>query len=138
MIGFYVQPDVINFISQPQSRISVLNSSVKFHCSINRTQLDASLPNVSLIWFHDGNLLNNSNNISCSSISVYSTESVITSTCSIESVQIRDQGWYQCRVIDGTNDTYCRNLPCISFVTASKTAHLKVIGKYHNISVACN
>ena len=138
MIGFYVQPDVINFISQPQSRISVLNSSVKFHCSINRTQLDASLPNVSLIWFHDGNLLNNSNNISCSSISVYSTESVITSTCSIESVQIRDQGWYQCRVTDGTNDTYCRNLPCISLVTASKTAHLKVIGKYHNISVACN
>lgn len=129
MIGFYVQPDVINFISHPQSRIAVLNSSVTFHCSFNRTQLDASLPNVSLIWFHNGDLLNDSNNISCSSVSVYSTESAVTSTCSIESVQISDEGWYQCRVIDGANDTYCKNLPCISLVTASKTAQLKVIGK---------
>ena len=127
VIGFYAQPYLIDFISHPQSRIVVVNYSVTFHCSVNRTRLDASLPNVTLTWFRDGDLLNASNNISCF---VNTTDTAITSTCYIKSVQMSDQGWYRCHVTDGTNSTLCRNLPCIEMVTASKSAHLKVIGKY--------
>lgn len=124
--GFYVQPNVISFISHPQNQLAVLNSTVTFQCAINKTSIDDSLPNITITWVHNSN---SSTNSSCSRIVSYDNSSVILSECIIESVQLAQEGFYQCNVIDGMDQSLCVNLPCIETATASSSAQLKVISK---------
>ena len=123
-IGFYVQPISINFVSHPQSQIAVENSTVTFQCSINKTLLNYNLPYPDVIWFHN-------NSTSCPNATIEYHDSLIVSTCVIQSVQTANTGWYHCQVVDGCNTTFCQNLPCKKTVTSSRNAYLQIIGEFY-------
>ena len=120
-LGYYVQPDVIKFLTHPQSQIVVQTSPVYLECSVDKTLLNVNLPQVRIAWYHNGSLVESCN-------STQDQGSVIVSTCMIGSAQISDIGWYQCQVIDGDNETLCQNLGCIRTVTSSQNAYVSVIG----------
>ncbi len=120
-IGFYIQPEVIQFTKHPHSQVLLKNTSLILECALDLQSLDQSVPIPTFKWQYNGD----NDSVHCENSISYRNSSIV-SECLIESVIVNDTGWYRCAVIDG--DTNC-TLPCYSTITVSASAYVLVIGK---------
>lgn len=125
--GFYVQPNIIRFIREPEDLIVCEGCSVELTCEIPLQETAADLPIPTLEWLVNGTNIG----VLFPDIETSSSQSsTVSSKLRISNAGLEHAGLYRCLVRDGEdNEDWCDDTPCYPTLTISREARLHIVGE---------